>query len=142
MSSAIAAAVILSFAGISASAQAQSSQPTNDQMMQTVINACQQDLREYCSSVTPGRNRLLACIYAHQDKISANCLQSLYNNSRSLVGAITSMQHVAAACQAELQTRCANVAPGNGRVVQCLRNMGSQLSPGCRQSLQELSDEE
>lgn len=142
MSSAIAAAVALAVAGISTPAQAQSSQPTDDQVMQSVINACQQDLQDYCSSVTPGRNRLLACLYAHQDKISANCLQSLYNNSRHLVAAITSLNRVAAACQAELQTRCANVAPGNGRVVQCLRNIGSQLSPGCRQSLQEMPADE
>ncbi len=139
---AIATACVLNLAGQAALAQAPSDQPTSDQVMRSVVQGCQQDMQRFCSSVTPGGNRMLACIYAHRDQISANCLQSLYNNAPHLQRAIMAMNNVASACQAELQTRCANVPPGSGRVERCLRNAESQLSAGCREALQNMPADE
>jgi hypothetical protein len=35
--------------------------------------ACQADLDQYCKDVTPGEGRDIACLHAHNDKISAGC---------------------------------------------------------------------
>ena len=35
--------------------------------------ACSQELRNFCSTVTPGEGRLLLCMQAHEDKLSAQC---------------------------------------------------------------------
>ena len=44
----------LVFAGTSASAA--------DDLIQTVVNGCKQELETYCKDVTPGEGRVLACL--------------------------------------------------------------------------------
>ncbi len=39
----------------------------------------QDDLETYCKNVTPGEQRILACLYAHEDKLSGRCVYALYN---------------------------------------------------------------
>lgn len=142
MITSVAAAVVLTLGWSSIGVQAQTSQPDTEQRMQQLREGCQQDLRTYCSNVTPGRMRVLACIYAHQDKLSANCLQSFYNNAPNFERGLLSTTRVGAACQADIQTHCANVAPGGGGIVACLRNAESQLSSACQQALQQMSSDE
>jgi hypothetical protein len=39
------------------------------------------------------------------------------------------------ACQADLQTLCAGVQPGGGRIMQCLKQNRDKLSAGCKSAL-------
>ncbi len=41
----------------------------------------------------------------------------------------------ARACRADMRKLCADVAPGGGRIIQCLRDNESALSPGCQQAV-------
>ena len=53
-------------------AQAQSPLETRlSEATRKIEAACSEDLKKYCSTVTPGEGRLLLCIEAHEDKISA-----------------------------------------------------------------------
>src|SRR6187431_584678 len=38
-----------------------------------IESACGEDIKKYCSAVTPGSGRLLYCIQAHEDKITDGC---------------------------------------------------------------------
>jgi hypothetical protein len=42
-----------------------------------VIAGCQQELTRYCDAVTPGEGRLLACLFAHEDRLSGRCDHAL-----------------------------------------------------------------
>ena len=37
------------------------------------------ELETYCKDVTPGDGRILACLYAHGDKLSGQCEYALYD---------------------------------------------------------------
>mgnify|MGYP000923938131 CR=1 FL=1 len=39
------------------------------------------------------------------------------------------------ACSADIRTLCAGVAPGGGRIMQCIANRGADLSPACKDVL-------
>jgi hypothetical protein len=39
------------------------------------------------------------------------------------------------ACGADVRTLCAGVAPGGGRIVQCLARNAGALSPACKEVL-------
>ena len=39
------------------------------------------------------------------------------------------------ACGADIRTLCAGVAPGGGRIMQCIANRAADLSPGCKDVL-------
>jgi hypothetical protein len=100
-----------------------------------VREACSSELSQYCAEVTPGEGRLLACLYAHGDKLSGQCDFALYDAAARLERAISAITYVASECRAELETHCANVEVGEGRVARCLKDHASELSPGCDQAL-------
>jgi hypothetical protein len=102
---------------------------------QQVLDGCNAELVRYCAEVTPGEGRLLACLYAHGDKLSGQCEFALYDAAARLERAINAITYVASECRSEIQTRCANVQPGEGRIAQCLKDNASELSPGCDQAL-------
>jgi hypothetical protein len=106
-----------------------------DQLSAQVLEGCDSELAQYCADVTPGQDRLLACLYAHGDQLSGQCEFALYDAAAQLEQAVGAVTYVAAECRSELDTYCANVAVGEGRVAQCLKDHASELSPGCDQAL-------
>jgi len=103
-----------------------------------VLEGCNGELVRYCPEVTPGEGRLLACLYSYGDKLSGQCEFALYDAAARLERAIDAITYVASECRAELETHCANVEVGEGRVAQCLVDHASELSPGCDQALTEV----
>lgn len=49
---------------------------------------CQAEIGTYCNDVTPGQERMLACLYAHGEKLSEPCKYSLYEASVQLKRAV------------------------------------------------------
>jgi hypothetical protein len=103
-----------------------------------VLKGCNSELAQFCPEVTPGEGRLLACLYAYGDQLSGQCEFALYDAAVRLERAIEAITYVASECRAELETHCANVEVGQGRVAQCLKDHASELSPGCDQALTDV----
>jgi hypothetical protein len=103
-----------------------------------VQEGCSSELTQYCAEVTPGEGRLLACLYAYEDKLSGQCEHALYDAAARLERAIGSITYVANECRSELETHCAGVEVGDGRVAQCLKDHAAELSPGCDQALTDV----
>jgi hypothetical protein len=108
------------------------------QLGEQVLDGCNTELARFCAEVTPNEGRLLACLYAHGDRLSKQCDYALYNAAARLERAISAVTYVASECRAELERHCAQVEVGEGRVAQCLTDHASQLSPGCDQALTEV----
>ncbi len=139
---ALAALLVLISAPLARSGAAQT--PAQDvtavmqgQLGEQVLNGCNTELARFCAEVTPGEERLLACLYAHGDKLTKQCDYALYNAAARLERAIGAITYVASECRAELETHCADVDVGEGRVAQCLKEHAGELSPGCGQALTE-----
>ena len=60
-----------------------------------VLDGCNTELARFCAEVTPGEGRLLACLYAHGDKLSGQCDYALYNAAVRLERAIDAITYVA-----------------------------------------------
>jgi hypothetical protein len=41
------------------------------------IDACSKDLQDFCSDVTPGEGKVLACLWAYEDQVSSPCGEAL-----------------------------------------------------------------
>lgn len=140
--SAVAGAIASMIAAGAAIAPASAQTPGQDvqaimqnPLAQQVLNSCSSELAQYCANVTPGEGRLLACLFAHEDKLSGQCEFALYDAAVRLERAINTIAYVATECRAELETHCAAVELGEGRVAQCLKDHESELGPGCDQAL-------
>jgi Cysteine rich repeat len=100
-----------------------------------VVQSCKTELGTYCSQVTPGQNRLLACLYSHGDKLSSQCETALYQSASALDRAISTMAYLADQCRSDIESKCASVQPGHGRIAQCLRDHKDSLSQPCTQAI-------
>jgi Cysteine rich repeat len=99
-----------------------------------VTQACETELKTYCSQVIPGQSRLLACLYANGEKLSGQCETALYQAASVLDRAIGTVAYLADQCRNDIDSLCASVSPGQGRIVQCLADHKDALTPSCTQA--------
>jgi len=104
----------------------------------TIADGCKVELEKYCSQVTPGDGRVLACLYAHAEKISPKCEYALYDAAVQLERAVSALAYVANECDADMEKYCETVAPGEGRLVDCLKKQGKNVSERCRGAMKDV----
>ena len=107
-------------------------------IVETVETGCAAEISTFCSQVSPGEGRLLACFYAHEDKLSGQCQYALYSAAAQLDQAVSALNYVATQCEDDLITHCANVQIGEGRVLECLRAHADSVSPACTQAVNDV----
>lgn len=107
-------------------------------IVETVQQGCAAEIEAYCSQVSPGEGRLLACFYAHEDKLSGQCQYALYSASAQLEQAVSALDYVATQCHDDLMKHCANVQIGEGRVLECLKAHEDSVSPACTQAVNDV----
>jgi hypothetical protein len=93
--------------------------------------SCGDDIKKYCSDVTPGEGRILYCMHAHEDKISPKCLLDLEETAADVQLASDNLRDAMLACKAEITGVCGSTPPGQGRLVACLLTNKSTASPAC-----------
>ena len=103
-----------------------------------VKEGCKAELESHCKGVTPGEGRLLACLYAHEDKISPRCDYALYDAAVRLEHAVAALSYGATECRGDIEKHCASVQAGEGRIVDCLKKQGDKLSKRCSQAIKDV----
>jgi len=103
-----------------------------------VLEGCKVELESYCSQVTPGQGRVLACLYAHGDKISGRCEYALYDAAARLERAVAALSYVVNECRGDLEQHCAGVKAGKGRLLACLKKNDTQVTDRCKQAIKDV----
>ncbi len=103
-----------------------------------VAEGCKAELETYCKGVTPGEGRVLACLYAHNDKLSNRCEYALYDAASQLQRAVEALAYAANECRDDMKTYCSNIQPGEGRVFQCLDKNKDKVSARCKQAQKDI----
>jgi hypothetical protein len=109
-----------------------------DNPVLTVVKGCEKELETYCKDVTPGQGRGLACLYAHNDKLSGKCEYALYDAAVQLERAVAGLSYVINECRDDLESLCAKVPAGEGRLLKCLEENDSKVSDRCKQGLKDV----
>ncbi len=109
-----------------------------DNVVETVAKGCEKELTSYCKDVTPGEGRILACLYAHSDKLTGQCEYALYDAAVQLERFVAALSYIANECDADLEKFCAEVAVGEGRVLKCLDDNAEKISTRCTQALKDV----
>jgi hypothetical protein len=111
---------------------------TSQGPIETFLEGCKKELETYCKDVTPGEGRLLACIFAYEDKLSTRCEYALYDSAAQLERAIGALTYVANECDQDLRKHCADVEVGEGRLLECLEKNKKDVSNRCQQALKDV----
>ncbi len=108
-----------------------------EEIIDGVMKACEEEITAYCSQVTLGEGRLLACFYAHEDKLSGRCGYALYQGAAQLEQFAAAVTHVATECADDLVNYCAEVELGEGQVATCLLEHKAEVTDACRQAMDD-----
>lgn len=110
-----------------------------ESLVETVAIGCEAELKTYCSKVTLGEGRILACLYAHNDKISGKCEYALFDAAAQLERFIATLSYVVNECADDLEEYCGSVRAGQGRLAECLleKNKG-KISNRCNQAIKDV----
>ena len=103
-------------------------------------DACKAELSKYCDTVTPGDGRLMACLYAHEDKISNGCDEATDDISSILDTVLAKIEEVQSQCAADLEKLCGGVKYGEGRILTCLKDNSSSLTAECKKAMPPIAD--
>ena len=141
-------------------------QPSSAQLS-AIRSACRSDYPKVCAGVPTGGAPALQCLEKNKAKLSAGCATAVSAASGGgeaagaapAAGAAATAAPAAAptvivlrplrpreellvlrsACGADVRTICGGVAPGGGRIVQCLATNAAQLSPACKEVLSQFA---
>jgi hypothetical protein len=108
-----------------------------ENLVESVKKACHKELSTFCKGVKPGEGRVLACLYAFQDRVSGKCEYAIYDAAVQLERAAAALKFAAAECKDDLLKYCGNVEVGNGRVKACLDKNEKSLSEKCKEALKQ-----
>ncbi len=106
-------------------------------VVETVATGCEKELTAYCKGVTPGEGRILACLYAHMDKLSGQCEYALFDAAAQLEQAVAVLTYLASECGDDLEKLCVDVPAGEGRLLDCLNKNKKNVSSRCKQALKD-----
>jgi hypothetical protein len=140
--------------------------PTDAQVA-AIRSACRSDYPKVCAGVPTGGAPALQCLDKNKSKVSSSCQQALSavggGAAPAAAGASTSAPAASAApaaaapaaialrpmrpreqlfvlrsaCGGDVRSLCGGVAPGGGRIVQCLATNAASLSPACKDVLSQ-----
>jgi len=149
-----------------AAASAPAQKPTDAQTA-AIRSACRSDYQKNCASVPPGGAASLQCLQKSMSKLSPTCQKAVSAVGGGAAPSAGGTPAAAApagaaavsapalvlrpmrpreelfvlrsACSGDVRTLCGGVAPGGGRIVQCLVARAADLSPACRDVLAQFS---
>ena len=106
--------------------------------IQKLETSCGEDIKKYCSTVTPGEGRILHCMQAHEDKISPRCEYDLNEVALHAHTTTDRLKEAVNACRGDIDKFCAKTQPGQGRVAACLAANRTSVSQSCVEAIQKL----
>jgi cysteine rich repeat protein len=104
----------------------------------TLANDCSKEIKTYCSKVTPGHSRVVACLISYEDRISPRCRLTAYLGSGTLNNRLKHLQAMAKTCSSDILQYCSQLRPGGGRIYDCIKKNRATLTDECRAGLAKL----
>lgn len=98
---------------------------TVDRKVKEVGAACGDDVRSWCADVKPGGGAILRCLAQNRASLSPPCQEVLQ-------GAQEKAAEFKSKCGGDVRKLCKGIAPGQGRILACLKSREADLSPSCR----------
>lgn len=85
---------------------------------------CAAEVQQLCQGIPPGGGRIHACLRSNADRLSPACKQELAQAAQRA-------REVHQKCQPDVWQFCQGIAPGQGRILACLKSHEAELSPPC-----------
>jgi OOP family OmpA-OmpF porin len=106
--------------------------------MKIMGDGCSQEIAGFCADVPLGGGRVLSCLRAHEDELSIGCQAALAEGAATIDSALGDANFFGAKCARDLKDNCADVQPGEGKMLACLTDNIKFVTKRCVDALLEL----
>ena len=79
----------------------------------TLKTACEEDLKNYCSKLTPGDAHIAYCMLAYEDKVSDKCANAVISVADKIEIKMSKLARVAETCKEDIKKACETAGVGN-----------------------------
>ena len=75
--------------------------------------------------------------YAFQDKLTPKCEFAVYDSVNQLDKTLSTLNYAIGECKDDLKKNCAEIKPGEGRLLDCLNKNEAKVSARCNAALKD-----
>jgi hypothetical protein len=101
------------------------------------VSGCDEDIKQHCDGLGDNANKVFMCLAAYEDQLSSECKEGILEAALSIKMGAMALDYSISACEADADTHCLDVQPGDGRLVSCIRAHESEVSAECITALKE-----
>lgn len=94
-----------------------------------VESACKSDIENFCKGISVGGGRIARCLKENESKLSPGCKVEI---EAKQAAAKEKGAEFKQECEGDVREFCKDLQPGGGRIIRCLKQNQSKLSPGCQ----------
>jgi len=106
--------------------------------IQKLENACGDDIKKFCTGVTPGGGHIIYCMEAYEDQIGPKCAFELDEAELDLQQIGDGLKEAFRLCQGDIAKLCGDKPPGEGRISACLASNRASVSQSCVDAIEKL----
>ena len=83
----------------------------------------------------------MACLYAHEDKVSDDCDAATDDVGDILDTVFAKIQDVMSECRPDIEKHCSDVKFGEGRIISCLNENNASLADACKAVVPQFAED-
>ncbi len=106
-----------------------------EKAMQVSVD-CADDTRKFCKGIIPGHGRIIACLMSHESELTPACKAHAEEARAKINEGLEKL--VLGACKKDRDKFCKDVEPGQGRILECLKQNRASLRPACKAKLRRV----
>ncbi|MDB9924943.1 cysteine rich repeat-containing protein [bacterium] len=106
-----------------------------------LASECASEAQMLCQGVAAGGGRVIRCLQEKMDspQMGKKCRKAVFNDQKREHSDIRLHKELSQSCVEDLKTLCDDVEPGEGRVLQCLKDKRTAVQkPECRNAVMRL----
>ncbi len=103
----------------------------------STIQGCDEDVKQHCPGLKNKPEKVFMCLSAYEDELTQQCKQGVIDAMLSIQTGLAKIEYSVRSCEADADTFCLDVQPGEGRMLKCLKTNETSLSPKCIGALKE-----
>ena len=101
------------------------------------VKGCDADIEQYCPGLPRNSQKAFMCMMAYEDSLSESCKLGIAEAAMSIQMGAAAIDYSVRACEEDADKHCLNVAPGEGRLVNCIKEHEAEVSMECVTALKE-----
>lgn len=101
------------------------------------VKGCGEDVKQHCPGLGKKPEKIFMCLSAYEEQLTPQCKQGVLEATLAIQTGRAALEYSIRACEADADTFCLDVKPGQGRLLKCIKANEPNVSPSCITALKK-----